>query len=129
MSSESSDSVSESSTEESASESSASEDPSPPQRTSKGVRKARDRGTVRVKEEVPDDRKVIKEIQSRLAAIKVQLADNQKPWRAVTAIRNNVWCTRCGRQGHYLNECPNLPAGTVQFVDVEGTAHFATMDY
>ena len=128
-SSGSSDSSSGSSSDDTSSEASESEDRSPSRRISKGVRKERDRGTIRIKDEIPDDRKMMKEIQSSLAAIKVQLADTNKPRRAVPAVRNNVWCTRCGRQGHYPNECPNPPAGTVQFVDVEGTTHFATTDY
>lgn len=108
------------------SHSSSSGERSPPRRTSrlKDVRRNRDRVTVKIKEEIPENGRMMKEIQSSLAAIKVQLADSNKPRRAIPATRSNVWCTRCGRSGHYPNECPYVPPGMVMYVDVDGSPHF-----
>ena len=59
----------------------------------------------KVKIEDDDQKRFIKSIQESLEAIKVNLADNQKPRRLVPTSRTNVWCTRCGENGHYANEC------------------------
>lgn len=131
VSSGSSNSSSESSTNEQSSDDDSSEDHSPPRRasSSKGPRKDHIRAVGRVKEEVPEEKQMMKDIQSSLAAIKVHLADQHKPRRVIPTIRNNVWCTRCGQSGHYPNECPHLPPRKVHFVDEEGTAYFAAPEY
>lgn len=130
-SSGSGDSSSRSSTDESSSDESDSEDHSPPRRSSssKGYRKDRDRVVVKVKEEFPDDRRIIKDIQSSLSAIKIQLADKNKPRRAIPVIRNNVWCSRCGRHGHYSHECTYTPPGTVQYVGEDGVTYFVEPEH
>lgn len=124
--SDSSDPSSGSNTGSSSGHSSERGDCSPPRRNPglKDTRRNRDRGTVKIKEEVPDEGRMIKEIQSSLAAIKVQLADSNKPRRAAPVTRSHVWCIRCGKSGHYPNECPFVPPGMVMYVDVEGSPYF-----
>lgn len=130
-SSGSSDSSSGSSPDTRSSEYSSSEEETRPQRvsSSKIRRKGHTRGTGKVKEEVPDGQQMMRDIQSSLAAIKVHLTDPHKPRRTIPAIRNNVWCTRCGLAGHYPNECPHLPPRKVHFVEEEGTSYPALPEY
>ena len=59
----------------------------------------------KVKIEDDDQKQFMKSIQESLEAIKVNLADNRKPRRIVPTSRTNVWCTRCGENGHYASEC------------------------
>ena len=127
----SSGSDSSSSGESSSSTGSDSDSTSPPRRSTggKGHRKEKERLTVRVKEEQPVDKKMMKEIQNSLAAIKVQLAENNKPRRTVPTVRDNVWCTTCGQPGHYNKECPIRSSKLVQFVDEEGSVFFAEPSY
>ncbi|PTQ47521.1 hypothetical protein MARPO_0008s0262 [Marchantia polymorpha] len=126
-----SDSSSGSSTDSWSGDSEDSEEDHSPRRASgsRGHHGERDRAAVILKEEVPDDKRMMKDIQSSLAAIKVQLAENHKNRRPVPTIRNNVWCTRCGQAGHYPNECTHVPPKRVQFVDETGSVFFATSEY
>lgn len=96
---------------------------------SRGHRKERDRVVVKVKEELPEKKQMMKDIQSSLAAIKVHLADNNKARRTLPSTRNNVWCIRCGQAGHYPNECPIVPPKRVQYVNAEGGVFFAEPEY
>ena len=79
--------------------------------TSSGKRKSKDKGklTTKVKEETEDFKKVTKSIQEALEVIKVNLADNRKPRRTVSVSRANIWCSRCGENGHYASECYKEP--------------------
>lgn len=131
--SESEDSSSRSSnTSETSSSGSGSSTPSPKRMPRpRGARRDHDRPLVKVKIEDPEEssRKVMKDIQESLAAIKVNLADNRRPRRMIPTTRANVWCTRCGEAGHYPNECPRMPPKKVQFVDEEGTVYSTTPEY
>ena len=71
----------------------------------------------KVKVEDDDQKQIMKSIQESLEAIKVNLADNRKPRRIVPTNRANVWCTRCGENGHYTSECYKGPQKQVHFVD------------
>lgn len=88
-----------------------------------------DRARAKVKEESSDDRRMMKDIQSSLSAIKIHLADSRKNRKMIPVSRNNVWCTRCGQPGHYPNECPNFPPGQVQYVDAEGTTYLTEAEF
>lgn len=129
-SSGSSDSTSTSASGEQTSDDSTSEDRTPPRRntSSRGTRKDRERGS-KVKEELPESKQLMKDIQSSLSAIKIHLAGAPKPRRAIPVVRNNVWCTRCGQAGHYPQECMYGPPGRVQYVEEEGPVYFTTPDY
>lgn len=129
--SESSDSSSSGSSEDESSTGSESEDSVPQRRSSrtKGFRKDRDRVVVKVKEELPEGKRLLKDIQSSLAAITVQLAEKSRPRKAIPVIRTNVWCTRCGQQGHYPNECTNAPSGSVRFVGEDGASYYMEPEY
>ena len=66
-----------------------------------------------------DQKQVMKNIQETLEAIKVNLADNQKPRRIVPTSRANLKCSRCGENGHNASECYKEPQKQVHFVDLE----------
>ena len=70
----------------------------------------------------------MKSIQESLEAIKVNLADNRKPRRIVPTSRTNVWCTRCGENGHYASECYKGPQKQVHFVDLETGVYYTIPD-
>ena len=82
-------------------------------------KKSKDKGksTTKVKEETEDFKKVTKSIQEALEVIKVNLADNRKPRRTMPVSRANVWCSRCGENGHYASECYKEPQRRVHYVD------------
>ena len=63
----------------------------------------------KVKIEDDDQKRFMKSIQESLEAIKVNLADNRKPRRIVPTSRTNIWCTRCGENGHYASKCYKGP--------------------
>ena len=73
----------------------------------------------KVKIEDDEQKQFMKNIQESLEAIKVNLADNRKPRRVVPTSRTNVWCSRCGENGHYASECYKGPQKQVHFVDPE----------
>jgi hypothetical protein len=123
-----SDSDSESSdSDESDSASSGSEEersPSPPRRwhRSKG---AREKAIVKVKTEDPEQRRMMKNIEDTLEAIKVNLAENRKPRRTIPTSRMNVWCTRCGDPGHYASECQRPTPKRIYYVNPEEEVFYA----
>ena len=81
------------------------------------------------KVKVEDDKKqIMKSIQESLEAIKVNLADNQKPRRIVPTSRANVWCTRCRENGHYASECYKGPQKQMHFVDPETGVYYTILD-
>ena len=82
----------------------------------------------KVKIEVDDQKRFMKNIQESLEAIKVNLTDNWKPRRIVPTSRANVWCTRCGENGHYANECYKGPQKQVHFVDPETGVYYTIPD-
>ena len=127
----SSDSSNSSSSDGEASNDSESDERSPPRRTSssKGYRKNRDRVVVKVKEELPEEKQMLKDIQSSLSAIKIHLTEKNKPRRAIPTVRSNVWCVRCGQQGHYPNECTLAPTGSVRYVGEDGVSYFVEPEY
>lgn len=105
-------------------ESDTSTESSPPQKSTshRTYRKGYDRGTTKVKVEVPEDKLIMREIKDTLDAIKVNLAENRKPRRPIPTSRVNVWCSNCRNVGHYPSECPKPKK--VQFVDAEGNIFF-----
>jgi hypothetical protein len=113
--------------EDSGSSSSSSEvDRSPsPQRRSGKTKSLRGKAIVKVKTEDADSRKMMKSIQQSLEAIKVNLAENRKPRRIVPTSRTNVWCGRCGEQGHYPSECQRPPQKQVHYVYPEEEVYYA----
>jgi hypothetical protein len=92
--------------------------PSPPRRShqSKG---AREKAIVKVKTEDPEQRRMMKSIEDTLEAIKVNLAENQKPRRTIPTSRMNVWCARCGDPGHYASECQRPIPKRIHYVNPE----------
>ena len=82
----------------------------------------------KVKVEDDDQKQIMKSIQELLEAIKVNLADNRKPRRIVPTSRANVWCTKCGENGHYASECYKGPQKQVHFVDPETGVYYTILD-
>ena len=78
----------------------------------------------KIKIEDDDLKRFMKYIQESLEAIKVNLADNRKPRRIVPTSWTNVWCTRCGENGHYASECYKRPQKQVHFVDPETGVYY-----
>ncbi len=95
---------------------------SPPRRSS--GRRSREKTVVKVKTEDPDSRKIMKNIQESLEAIKVNLADNRKPRRMIPATRSAVWCLRCGEQGHYSSECQKVNPKQVHYIHPEEEIYY-----
>ena len=58
----------------------------------------------------------------------MNLADNRKPRRIVPTSPTNVWCTRCGENGHYASECYKGPQKQVHFVDPETKVYYTIPD-
>ena len=126
-SSESESSSGSSGTEESDSSSSSSEEErsvSPPRRSSRS-KGLREKTVVKVKTEDADSKKMMKNIQESLEAIKVNLAENRKPRRVVPTSRSNVWCGRCGEAGHYPSECHRAVQKPVHYVYPEEEVYYA----
>ncbi|BFI43558.1 hypothetical protein MPTK2_Ug00340 [Marchantia polymorpha subsp. ruderalis] len=96
---------------------------------SKGYRKEKERTIVKVKEEYPSEKRMIKDLVSSIEELKVQMVEEKKARKALPTLRNNVWCTKCGEAGHYNRECPHGPTKRVQFVDEEGLVFFAEAGY
>ena len=82
----------------------------------------------KVKIEDDNQKRFMKSIQESLEAIKVNLADNQKPRRIVPTSRTNVWCTRCRENGHYASECNKGPQRHAHFVDPETGVYYTIPD-
>ena len=82
----------------------------------------------KVKIEVDDQKRFMKNIQESLEAIKVNLMDNRKPRRIVPTSRANVWCTRCGENGHYASECYKGPQKQVHFVNPKTGVYYTIPD-
>ncbi|KAG0572918.1 hypothetical protein KC19_VG134200 [Ceratodon purpureus] len=96
---------------------------------SKGYRKEKERTIVRVKEESVSEKRMIKDLVNSIEELKVQMAEEKKARKALPSVRNNVWCTNCGKAGHYNRECPHGATKRVQFVDKEGSVFFAEPAY
>ena len=94
----------------------------------KSNRNRKDKELRKVKIEDDDQKRFMKSIQESLEAIKVNLADNRKPRRIVPTSRTNVWCTRCGKNGHYASECYKGPQKQVHFVDPETRVYYTIPD-
>jgi hypothetical protein len=101
--------------------------PSPPRRSGK-TKSLKGKAIVKVKAEDADSKKMMKSIQQSLEAIKVNLAENRKPRRIVPTSRTNVWCGRCGDQGHYPSECQRPPQKQVHYVYPEEEVYYALAD-
>ena len=82
----------------------------------------------KVKIEDDEQKKFMKNIQESLEAIKVNLADNRKPRRVVSTSRTNIWCSRCGKNGHYASECYKGPQKQVHFVDPDTGVYYTIPD-
>ena len=102
-----------------------SEEESPQRRSM--IRKSDRSGHGKLKEvkEEQDSKELMKSIQQSLEAIKVNLAENRKPRRTIPTVRANIWCTKCGSDGHYPHECTQSTRRRVQFVDQEGSVFWA----
>ena len=98
--------------------------------TSSGKWKSKDRGkrVVKVKEEVDNFKKVTKSIQEALEVIKVNLAESWKPRRMIPTSRANVWCSRCGNNGHYASECYKELQRRVYYVDPRDEVYYTILD-
>ena len=70
----------------------------------------------------------MKNIQESLEAIKVNLADNRKTRRMVPTSRANVWCSRCGENGHYASEYYKGSQKQMHFVDPEIGVYYTIPD-
>ena len=70
----------------------------------------------------------MKSIQESLEAIKVNLGNDRKLGRIVPTSRTNVWCTRCGENGHYASECYRGPQKQVHFVNPETGVYYTISD-
>ena len=125
-----SDSDSESTSDSLSDSSSDTESSESESRTSSGKRKSKDKNKMitKVKEETEDFKKVTKLIQEALEVIKVNLADNRKPRRTVPVSRENVWCSRCGENGHYASECYKEPQRRVQYVDPGDEVYYIILE-
>ena len=58
----------------------------------------------------------------------MNLAESRKPRRIVPTSRGNVWCSRCGDNGHYASECYKGPKKQVHFVDPEIGVYYTILD-
>lgn len=79
---------------------------------------------LKVKKEEDASRKTLKGIQDTLEAIRVNLAEDRKPRRAIPAARTNVWCSRCGEAGHFASECYRRIPKNVQYVHPENAVYY-----
>ena len=80
---------------------------------------------VKVKIEDNDQKAFMKNIADALEAIKVNMADNRKPRHIVPTSRANVWCSRCGDNGHFASECFKRPQRQVHLVDLETGVYYS----
>ena len=59
-----------------------------------------------------------------LEAIKVNLAENQKPRKIISTSRTNVWCPRCGEAGHFASECNRKAQRRIHYVNPEEEVYY-----
>ena len=83
---------------------------------------------IKVKTEEDESRKMMKNIQELLEAIKVNLADNQKPKKIVSTSRANVWCPRCRESSHYANECIRPAQRRIHYVNPEEEVYYTILE-
>ena len=83
---------------------------------------------VKVKEEEDDFKKVTKSIQEALEVIKVNLAESRKPRMTIPTSKANLWCSRCGDNGHYTSECYKEPQRQVHYVDPGDEVYYTISD-
>ena len=79
---------------------------------------------MKVKTEEDESKKIMKNIQESLEAIKVNLAENQKPRKIVLTSRMNVWCPRCGEAGHYASECIKSTRRRIHYANSEEEVYY-----
>jgi hypothetical protein len=77
------------------------------------------RATKTVKVEVKPEIEKITRLETELAEMQVQLADLQRPRRTTPTNRNNIWCGRCGEEGHYAHKCPLPQHKQVRMIEVD----------
>lgn len=77
-----------------------------------------------VKVEAQESKEVLKSLRDTMEAIKVNLAANPVPRKAIPTVRTNVWCTKCGEAGHANRECPRYGPRRVHLVNVDGMASY-----
>ena len=96
--------------------------------TSSGAaRPRRNRELIKVKVEDDDSRKVMKEmkeIRESIAELNVHLSENRKQRKMIPTSRANVWCAKCGKQGHYPPECTEPPQKRVHYVHPEEEVYY-----
>jgi hypothetical protein len=72
-----------------------------------------------MKVEVKPETEKMSRLEAELTEMKVQLMDLQRPRRTTPSKCNNVWCERCGEEGHYSHECPLPQHKQVRMVELE----------
>lgn len=73
--------------------------------------KGKKEDTRKVKEESKGELKMVsaslKTMADSIKDLTVHLAGSEKPRRIPPQTRSQVWCSKCHREGHHGNECPN----------------------
>jgi hypothetical protein len=72
-----------------------------------------------VKVEVKPETKKMNCLGTKLANMRVQLANLRKPRRTTPTKRNNVWCGSCGEEGQFVHECPHPHQKQVRMVGAD----------
>ena len=88
------------------------------------VKDRKGKSVVKFKIEKDDSKKMMKNIQESLEAIKVNMMENRKPRKIVPTSRANVWCPRCGNARHFANECNLPPQRRIHYVNLEEEVYY-----
>ena len=86
------------------------------------------KGVVKVKVEKNDLKKMMKNFQESLEAIKVNLTENWKPKKIVPTSRANVWCPRCRNVEHFASECNLPPQRRIHYVNLEEEVYYTILE-
>jgi len=91
----------------------------------KSLREEKGKTVVKVKIEKDNSKKIMKNIQESLEAIKVNLAENRIPRRITPTMQANVWCPKCQTTGHFPSECMKPQLKKVHYVNPDGEVYIA----